>query len=397
MVSNMEKVTALKKFSEATMLPVQVYKTAEMVFSNDIKVFHPNPALAFAQSNAVANHCICYTVTPEFLNCGYIAITGTDYYAAVGPTRSFDCTQTQALGILRAMGESSSRADELLCWLKDLPLIDVHQFRGLLRFLDYIINEVDNREAAYVDYVPDSVFVKQLEERVQDSELYVHIENFSDFSEKQILYQIETGNVDDLHNTLSEMPMHSGGFPKLSEDAVRNFINIFIVSASLASRAAMKGGLDYGTANYTAEKYIRNVEALGTYSDIRALLNEMFLRFAALTARIRKMSGSSPLANKIVKDIRAHLYEKVTPSIIAERMKMNCSYLCRHFKQEMGKTIAEFVGEIKVAESKRLLLTTDFSLVQISTLLGFSSQNYFHTVFKNVTGDTPAEYRNKSR
>jgi AraC-like DNA-binding protein len=72
---------------------------------------------------------------------------------------------------------------------------------------------------------------------------------------------------------------------------------------------------------------------------------------------------------------------------------MNCSYLCNHFKKETGKTITEYINELKVRESKRLLKNSKLSLIEISTRLGFSSQSYFHIVFKKHTGITPQEFR----
>ena len=103
---------------------------------------------------------------------------------------------------------------------------------------------------------------------------------------------------------------------------------------------------------------------------------------------------NSPVINKIRKDIQAHLYEKITPTILSYHLKMNCSYLCRSVKQETGKTISEYINEVKIQECIGLLKTTETPLIQISEQLGFSSQKYFHTVFKKVTGMTPIECRN---
>lgn len=71
---------------------------------------------------------------------------------------------------------------------------------------------------------------------------------------------------------------------------------------------------------------------------------------------------------------------------------MDLSYLCRHFKENTGKTITACIHEIKIKESKRLIRTTNLTLAQIAMQMGYSSQNYFHTVFKKFTGVTPKAY-----
>lgn len=182
----------------------------------------------------------------------------------------------------------------------------------------------------------------------------------------------------------------------ISSSLIRSFKNIFISSTSLSSRSAIKGGLDYDTAMALTNNYLSQVENLDNYTDIFLLMKQMFLDFARRVAHCRSFSSKSLLVNRINKDIYSHLYEKITPTMIAEHLKMNCTYICTHFKKETGKTIIEFIQEIKIEESKRLLVNTQMSLIQISTQLGFSSQNYFHTVFKKMTGITPAEFRTKS-
>jgi len=139
-----------------------------------------------------------------------------------------------------------------------------------------------------------------------------------------------------------------------------------------------------------------NVAELEKIVTILLLLKKMFLDFAKKVARANELPANSILVKQITKEIHAHLYEKITPTLIAEHLNMNCSYLCNHFKKETGKTITEYVNQLKINESRRLLKNTQLSLIQISTQLGFSSQSYFHIVFKKQTGMTPNGYRNQA-
>ena len=47
----------------------------------------------------------------------------------------------------------------------------------------------------------------------------------------------------------------------------------------------------------------------------------------------------------------------------------------------------------RLQEGKRLLIETDLSLSQISTILGFSSASYFSQSFRKAEGISPVEYR----
>ena len=48
-------------------------------------------------------------------------------------------------------------------------------------------------------------------------------------------------------------------------------------------------------------------------------------------------------------------------------------------------------------KARDLLASTDKSLLEISTYLGFSSQGYFQNVFRRYTSMTPGDYRKYNR
>ena len=72
---------------------------------------------------------------------------------------------------------------------------------------------------------------------------------------------------------------------------------------------------------------------------------------------------------------------------------INRNQLSSKFKKETGKTLNEFVIHERIQRAKSLLINTDKPLAEISNYLGFSSQSYFHNVFKRYTGQTPNEFR----
>ena len=219
------------------------------------------------------------------------------------------------------------------------------------------------------------------------------IEHFDTFAETHILSAIEYGDAKTLEHFLDSLDHGAGEIPPLDRDADRAFKNIFIFSTGQVLRAAVKGGLDLDTAYTLADHYLFRIEAREGYAAVFSLLKQMFLDFAQRVAMCRRLAENSPLARKIGRVITANLYEKISPTDIAGILKMNCSYLCKHFKQETGKTITEYINEVKITEGKRLLKSTEHSIVQIAVQLGYASQTYFQTVFKKNTGLTPKQFR----
>jgi AraC family transcriptional regulator len=87
--------------------------------------------------------------------------------------------------------------------------------------------------------------------------------------------------------------------------------------------------------------------------------------------------------------------EAPAPSLpeLAELCGMTVRQLSRAFKAETGMTVGRFVDEAIAERAQRLLLTTDRSIGEIATALGFATSASFACAFRRCTGALPSEVR----
>ncbi len=78
---------------------------------------------------------------------------------------------------------------------------------------------------------------------------------------------------------------------------------------------------------------------------------------------------------------------------IASQVYMTPNYLSLLFKKETGKTIGNYLTEIRLEQSARLLTETNMKLYDISRAVGYTDTNYYSKLFKKHYHLTPAEYR----
>ncbi|MEG1011141.1 MAG: helix-turn-helix transcriptional regulator, partial [Ruthenibacterium sp.] len=72
------------------------------------------------------------------------------------------------------------------------------------------------------------------------------------------------------------------------------------------------------------------------------------------------------------------------------------AYLSRLFRKEYDVSMNHYVTSLRVELAKRLIQNNEnLSMIEISRMAGFSDNYYFSRVFKNVTGNTPTEYKSK--
>ncbi|MBO4411029.1 MAG: helix-turn-helix domain-containing protein [Lachnospiraceae bacterium] len=211
--------------------------------------------------------------------------------------------------------------------------------------------------------------------------------------ENAIMNIVRKGDTAALRAWLSQAPAVTGG--NIAADQLRQLRNIFIVTATLASRAAIRGGMREDDAFTLSDAYIQRVELLTSQDKILNLQYHMLLEYTEQVETLHRGNHTSKLALNVANYVRHHLSEPISVERMAESFYLSRPYLSLKFRRETGQTLTDFILNEKTEEAKRLLRYSDKSLSAIAAYLGFSSHGHFCKVFKKYAGITPNEYREK--
>ena len=99
---------------------------------------------------------------------------------------------------------------------------------------------------------------------------------------------------------------------------------------------------------------------------------------------------------KAVQYISDHMEEKITLAEVANVCQVTTRHLSTLFKDVMNITVHDYINIAKIDKAMQWLTETDMAMTEIASRLGFSSTQYFSTVFKRYTRVTPREYKNIS-
>lgn len=94
-----------------------------------------------------------------------------------------------------------------------------------------------------------------------------------------------------------------------------------------------------------------------------------------------------------LKYIHQHACEGISLDDVAAATHLSRSTLVRRFAKYAGTTVKSEITRIRVNRIKQLLVDTEYSLTKIADLAGFATVEYMSTMFKEHTGETPAQYR----
>ncbi|RLK63333.1 YSIRK-targeted surface antigen transcriptional regulator [Atopobacter sp. AH10] len=103
---------------------------------------------------------------------------------------------------------------------------------------------------------------------------------------------------------------------------------------------------------------------------------------------------SDCLVDHITNYIHSHLTDSLKVSEIARHFYISESQLRKRFRDEMGLSVSEYIGQEKIKCAKKLLTqATSLSLKDIAKQLGYFDQSHFSRSFRSATGLSPSEYK----
>ncbi len=97
--------------------------------------------------------------------------------------------------------------------------------------------------------------------------------------------------------------------------------------------------------------------------------------------------------NNILQYIRHNYQEDLKLGTIAELFGYNSSYLGKIFTKATGRNFNACLDEVRIDNSKRLLMDDNYKIYEIAQLVGYGNVDYFHKKFRKYTGISPAKYR----
>lgn len=170
---------------------------------------------------------------------------------------------------------------------------------------------------------------------------------------------IRTGDLEQLKKSWAED--YTGELGVLSDDPLRNIKNLGIVLITLASRAAIEGGVLPETAYSFSDSYIRKLEKEHIPETVYQLARQAEYQYALLVReeRGKKAGGDKGLTtdarvSQCKGYIFACLHGKIITAEIAKALYMNPNYLSGLFKREEGITIGQYILQEKMKPVKNM-------------------------------------------
>lgn len=103
------------------------------------------------------------------------------------------------------------------------------------------------------------------------------------------------------------------------------------------------------------------------------------------------------LTERTIQYLKRNRATSISLDDVCANLSCSRSLVSHSFKRQTGKSIREYLTELRVEDAKSFLSHSDLTVTEIAFSVGFSDSNYFSNVFKRQVGISPMAYRRKTR
>lgn len=127
------------------------------------------------------------------------------------------------------------------------------------------------------------------------------------------------------------------------------------------------------------------------------LLGYIYLIFAQLmTSKIRDTSEQNHYYRQAINYIHEHFADPdLSVEKVANKVGLTRSYLYKIFQSTANSSISETIQNLRLSKAAGFLERSDYSIKEITNMVGFNSQAYFSKLFKEQFKRSPTDYRKK--
>ncbi|HZI24440.1 MAG TPA: AraC family transcriptional regulator [Chryseolinea sp.] len=134
-------------------------------------------------------------------------------------------------------------------------------------------------------------------------------------------------------------------------------------------------------------KLLSLLDLLANSTEYNLLANEQY-------SNLLKEAESDRM-NKVHAYVLKNFREKITLEQVAAIANMSSTSFSRYFKMHANKTFSDFLTEIRIGYSCKLLIEKSISISEACYESGFNTISNFNRQFKSVTHHSPLEYKRK--
>lgn len=142
-------------------------------------------------------------------------------------------------------------------------------------------------------------------------------------------------------------------------------------------------------------RYFEEVGSFRWWYEWKGWFDEIRKKVLERVGEDREELESIQAIHQAMNYIREHMDREITLEELLRLTGMSKSYFSRNFKDVTGKTFVTYLNDMRIETAKKYLTETKQPIYWIASQVGYVDEHYFRRVFRERTGVTPKQFREK--
>lgn len=99
----------------------------------------------------------------------------------------------------------------------------------------------------------------------------------------------------------------------------------------------------------------------------------------------------------LIQYLKEHYKERTVLTHFCQEYHYSLQYISRHFKQETGMSVSDYLQKLRIEKSCELLAGSDCSIQEAARAVGYEDVKFFNQLFRRYLHMPPREYRKMTR
>ena len=150
-----------------------------------------------------------------------------------------------------------------------------------------------------------------------------------------------------------------------------------------------------GTLKYNVNSRRSYIWELQSCTDIENLKKWFLDKTREICTKLEnsKEKEAGSIIDRAKEYINENFRRDISLDDVSSQVNISPYYFSKLFKDSTEQNFIEYLTNLRMDKAKELLLTTDSSMKEICSMVGYADPNYFSRTFKKNIGVTPTEYK----
>lgn len=258
-------------------------------------------------------------------------------------------------------------------------------YRGILRVQSSYLEALRALQSRYLFQNAEVVYFKDI------GQTMVLPHSSVQFDETALIRHVERGEKDKIIESIHKTFSHGAG--------QASYVDLLITARSLLYRCTQlmqDYDLEISQAFPDLCEKAHTVFLTPDLEELSAVLCEI-LCHTADAIQNSQYGNMDAIILKAIKYMEDHYCDStLNLNAVSKHISFNSSYFSNIFSTRVGKSFIDYLTELRIKKACELLANTQIKISTISQMVGYRSQNYFSTRFREVTGAAPSQYRRET-